>query len=119
MASRNESLLRHGWKFTQNDDSLSRNAVYDDSRWQKVTVPHDWAIYGPFDRKHDLQKVAVTQDGETRATLKTGRSGGLPYMGTGWYRTTFDVPQGKNAAMHSAIISSSSITQSIRINSLV
>ncbi len=99
MASRNESLLRHGWKFTQNDDSLSRNAVYDDSRWQKVTVPHDWAIYGPFDRKHDLQKVAVTQDGETRATLKTGRSGGLPYMGTGWYRTTFDVPKGKNATL--------------------
>ena len=24
-------------------------------------------------------------------TVKTGRTGGLPYMGVGWYRTFFDV----------------------------
>ncbi len=53
---------------------------------------HDWAIYGPFDRDNDLQEVAITQNGEKVATWKTGRTGGLPYVGTGWYRTTFDVP---------------------------
>ena len=56
-----------------------------------MTVPHDWAIYGPFDRNQDLQMVAVTQNGETVASAKTGRTGGLPYTGVGWYRTSFDV----------------------------
>lgn len=55
-----------------------------------MTVPHDWAIYGPFDRNNDLQNVAVTQNMEKEASLKTGRTGGLPYVGIGWYRTSFD-----------------------------
>ena len=57
-----------------------------------VTVPHDWAIYGPFDRSHDLQKVAVEQNGEKEETWKTGRTGGLPYVGKGWYRTAVNIP---------------------------
>lgn len=55
--------------------------------WQQVTVPHDWAIYGPFDRKNDLQNVTVWQNGETFPSIKTGRTGGLPYMGSAWYKT--------------------------------
>lgn len=61
------------------------------AKWQEVTVPHDWAISGPFDRSNDLQEVAVVQNGETEATWKTGRSGGLPYMGRGEYRTTINL----------------------------
>lgn len=68
---------------------------FDDKQWEAVTVPHDWAIYGPFDRRHDLQEVAVTQNLETAASVKTGRTGGLPYVGVGWYRTTFEAPAGK------------------------
>ena len=63
---------------------------FDDSSWESVTVPHDWAIYGPFDRENDLQDVLVAQNLETRPTLKTGRTGGLPYIGTGWYRRMID-----------------------------
>ena len=94
-AQRSETLLRHGWRFTQTDDDAAASENFDDSGWQSVAVPHDWAITGPFDRKHDLQNVAVTQDGEKKASLKTGRSGGLPYMGTGWYRLNFDAEPGK------------------------
>ena len=72
---RQETLLDH-WEFSR--DSVS---------WEDVTVPHDWAIYGPFDRNNDLQVVAVTQNFETELTAHTGRTGGLPYMGKGWYRT--------------------------------
>ena len=36
-----------------------------------------------------MQDVAIVQDMEKKASLKTGRTGGLPYMGVGWYRTTF------------------------------
>ena len=34
--------------------------------------------------------MQVTQNNETTASEKTGRTGGLPYEGVGWYRTTFD-----------------------------
>lgn len=63
----------------------------DSAAWKSVTIPHDWAIYGPFDRNNDLQKVTIEQNGETEATWKTGRTGGLPYVGKGYYKTTFEV----------------------------
>lgn len=75
------SQMLKSWEFSR--DSL---------KWENVTVPHDWAIYGPFDRKYDLQKVAVEQNGEKEETWKTGRTGGLPYLGKGWYRTTVNIP---------------------------
>lgn len=53
-----------------------------------VTIPHDWAISGPFDRSNDLQEVVVVQNGESEPTWKTGRSGGLPWMGRAVYRAS-------------------------------
>jgi beta-galactosidase len=47
-------------------------ATFDDRAWEQVTLPHDWAIAGPF--------------------LTTGPHGGmgrLPSPGIGWYRKTF------------------------------
>lgn len=78
-AQRSDVLLRN-WEFAP--DSIA---------WQNVTIPHDWAIYGPFDRANDLQYVAVQQNGETEETWKTARSGGLPFIGKGFYKTTFEV----------------------------
>lgn len=89
-AQRNEQLLEEGWRFTKGDVTDAATPGFNDSRWESVTVPHDWAIYGPFSRENDLQNVAVTQNFETQASIKTGRTGGLPYVGVGWYRTTFD-----------------------------
>ena len=31
----------------------------DSVEWQSVRIPHDWAIAGPFDKKWDLQNVAI------------------------------------------------------------
>lgn len=90
-AQRIETTLSDGWSFHRGDAAGAERPDYDDSRWQRVIVPHDWAIYGPFSRDNDLQVVAVTQNGETEATEHTGRTGGLPYVGVGWYRRTFDV----------------------------
>lgn len=92
---RTETLLEKGWKFMKGDVADAMKPDFDDKQWEAVTVPHDWAIYGPFDRSHDLQEVAVTQNLETAASVKTGRTGGLPYVGVGWYRTTFEAPAGK------------------------
>lgn len=73
------------WQFRRDHDASAQ------SGWQDVRIPHDWAIAGPFDRANDLQEVAVIQNGETQATWKTGRTGGLPYMGKGCYRTHVDI----------------------------
>lgn len=84
-AERRITTLKAGWEFTKGRPDATTS-------WQKVRVPHDWAIYGPFDRANDLQTVAVEQNGETEKTEKTGRTGGLPFIGQGTYRTVFQVP---------------------------
>ncbi len=84
-AKRTETTLNSGWEFTKGRPSAS-------TRWQQVRVPHDWAIYGPFDRANDLQTTAVEQNGEKEETVKTGRTGGLPFIGQGTYRISFNVP---------------------------
>ena len=74
-AQRTEINLNEGWMF-------SRDSV----QWQEVNIPHDWAIAGPFDKKWDLQTVAIEQNGEKEKTEKSGRSGALPWIGKGFYR---------------------------------
>lgn len=98
-AQRSEYLLEKGWKFTKGEVSDAEAPSFNDTKWETVTIPHDWAISGPFDKNNDLQNVAVTQNFETQASLKTGRTGGLPYVGTGWYRTTFHSTPGKQTTL--------------------
>src|SRR6185369_5622337 len=49
-------------------------ADFDDSGWKRVSVPHDWAIEGPF-----------TSSGG-------GGMGRLPSAGIAWYRRKLDIP---------------------------
>lgn len=81
---RSETILKE-WEFRKGHDIEATEG------WERVNVPHDWAIYGPFDKANDLQTVAVVQNGEDVATEKTGRTGGLPYMGKGAYRRTLEI----------------------------
>lgn len=63
------------WKFAKGDLEEAIEAAYDDSNWELVDLPHDWAISGPF------------------APLKSpGNTGKLPWRGEGWYRKSFDLP---------------------------
>ena len=82
---RQEVILNDGWQFS-----------HDQKTWQTVRVPHDWAISGPFDKKWDLQVVAIEQNGEKEATEKSGRSGALPWIGEGYYKRDFTIPEGFN-----------------------
>lgn len=97
--SRVETSLTDGWKFHRGEADGAFMPGYDDSGWDKVSVPHDWAITGPFSIENDLQNVQIVQNMETKASLKTGRTGGLPYVGVGWYRTEFSVPDGMTAEL--------------------
>jgi len=47
---------------------------FDDSRWRRLDLPHDWAVEGPFDQ------------------ALPGETAKLPYAGVGWYRKTFVLP---------------------------
>ncbi len=83
---RTETIMKE-WEFRHGHE------IEATAGWEAVSVPHDWAIYGPFDRSNDLQTVAVVQNGEKTATEKTGRTGGLPYMGKGAYRRTLEISE--------------------------
>ena len=78
---RQEITLTDNWQFS-----------HDGQTWQTVSVPHDWAISGPFDKKWDLQMVAIEQNGEKTPTEKSGRSGALPWIGEGHYKRTISIP---------------------------
>ena len=73
------------WQFRKGHDLSASEG------WEEVRIPHDWAISGPFDRANDLQNVTFIQNGEQTASWKTGRSGGLPWMGKGCYRTVISL----------------------------
>ncbi|KAI1130498.1 glycoside hydrolase superfamily [Nemania abortiva] len=53
---------------------------FDDSSWETVRVPHDWAIQGPFYVGDDVPVG--------------GGMGRLPVQGVGWYRRTITVKAG-------------------------
>jgi hypothetical protein len=59
-------------EISKGDFEAAYKVNFNDSKWESVTVPHDWAIYGPFDV--DIQKVAIVQNGENVAT-ENGRTG--------------------------------------------
>ena len=67
--------LDRNWLFNKGDATGADQAAFADSGWRPVSVPHDWAIEGPFD-----QNAATT-----------GRGGYVP-SGIGWYRTHFTLP---------------------------
>ena len=64
------------WNFLQADTPGAETNHFDDSTWQKLDVPHDWSIAGPFSE-----------------TNKTGGAGGFLPSGVGWYRKHFTLPE--------------------------
>lgn len=67
-----------GWLFHKGTVKGAESADFDDSAWRRQTLPHDWAIEGPFSSDYNA------------------RTGGLPVHGTGWYRKHFKVPANWN-----------------------
>lgn len=76
------------WKFVRGDQPGAEKVKYDDSQWQQVNVPHEWSIFGPFDKKYD---VPLKDYMKWVRWTKDGAQGFLP-RGMGWYRKTFEVP---------------------------
>ncbi|MDD3321389.1 MAG: glycoside hydrolase family 2 TIM barrel-domain containing protein [Paludibacter sp.] len=62
------------WKFLQTDIKGAETVSFDDSKWSKLDVPHDWSIEGAYDQNNP-----------------TSRGGGYLPSGIGWYRKSFTV----------------------------
>lgn len=86
--------LRDNWKFTRIPQLAALEPNCDDAHWETVKVPHDWAIAGPFAKEHDMvSRVRKGQVDIEAGTIQiSGRSGGLPHIGEGWYRRWIDIP---------------------------
>lgn len=114
--SRTEFLLEKNWKFSRSESVNFADPSFNDKGWQSVVVPHDWAIYGPFSSKNDMQNVAILQDGQTEATEHAGRTGGLPFVGVGLYRTQFEVPQYKKGKRVTVLFDGAMANSEVYVN---
>lgn len=94
--TRSVQTFNEGWKFIKQDVANGEQPGLNTDTWLSVEVPHDWAITGPFNKEIDKQTVLIEQNLENVASEKTGRTGGLPYIGVGWYRKTFEAPDFKS-----------------------
>lgn len=73
--ARDVRLFDEGWLFLLGDEPEMAQPGYDDSRWRRLSLPHDWAIEGDFS-----------------ATNPSGAGGGALPGGVGWYRKHFRLP---------------------------
>jgi beta-galactosidase len=64
------------WAFNQGDVQGAEKADFDQNKWRKLNVPHDWSIEGTYDK-----------------TNLTARGGGYLPSGIGWYRKTFNLDE--------------------------
>ena len=65
--------LNRDWRFHLGDEVGADYMGHDDRAWQKVTLPHDWSVAYPFDKRN------------------ASGTGYLP-GGTAWYRKRFALP---------------------------
>jgi len=63
------------WKFAKGENKTAERMKFNDSKWEVVRLPHDWAISGPFNEKEN------------------GYAGKLPWSRVGWYHKTFTLDE--------------------------
>lgn len=75
-------LFDYGWLFMKDSLVDAQQINYDDSKWKKIELPHDWSV-------EDLpnQSDSVIGPFTTKSVGKTAT--GYTVGGTGWYRKHF------------------------------
>ena len=74
-ADSRRKLFDFGWRFSLSADDNATTTQFDDSRWRKIDLHHDWSIEGTVNKQNPA-----------------GNDGGYYPTGTGWYRKTFTLP---------------------------
>jgi beta-galactosidase len=106
---REQLLFDFGWKFTfghgadpskdlgfgfgQGDfaktgDFKFAKADFDDSKWRRLDLPHDWAVELPF--VHDDARIGDDVPLRSHGYKPLGRR--YPETSVGWYRRVFEIP---------------------------
>lgn len=70
---RKRQSFNQDWLFKKTTDSSTKDITYKDADWRKLSLPHDFAIEGPFKPEYNL------------------RTGGLPIFDKAWYRKYFKI----------------------------
>ena len=79
---RSERKMKFGddWKFKLvnkyniNDTSVQADGVdYDDSSWDNVDLPHDWAIYGTYENSNGVRAAQGSLAGGADSDRRKGR----------------------------------------------
>ena len=102
VAPREQLLFDFGWKFqfghgsdpardlgfgygqgdfAKTGDFAFSKAKFDDSKWRKLNLPHDWAVELPFVRDEEQQSHGYKPLGRR-----------YPETSVGWYRREFEIP---------------------------
>jgi beta-galactosidase len=76
-AQRQRLSMDPGWRFTLGDPAGAAQPGFDDRRWRRLDLPHDWSI-----------------EGRPRQDAPAGGRGGYFPTGIGWYRKAFRPPAG-------------------------
>lgn len=63
--------LETDWKFQRGDPENAATPAFDDGDWDRIEIPHDWSIEGPWDEENP-----------------GGQQQGFASGGIGWYRRT-------------------------------
>jgi beta-galactosidase len=84
------TLFDKDWRFHRGGAQGAEAPGFDDSKWRKVDLPHDWSIEDLPGTNSPFDPVAISQV-----------SGGFTVGGSGWYRKTFSIPaHQKNKRIH-------------------
>ena len=97
--ARDVRLFDEGWLFLLGDEPEMAQPGYDDSRWRRLSLPHDWAIEGDFS-----------------ATNPSGAGGGALPGGVGWYRKHFRLPATEGARRYYLAFDGAYMNSTVYVN---
>src|SRR5574341_101165 len=75
LAQRQRLSMDPGWRFVLGDSTGAERPGFDDTRWRRLDLPHDWSI-----------------EGTPQQDAPAGGRGGYFPTGIGWYRKAFRLP---------------------------
>ena len=83
-----DQSLDSDWRFLRADAPGAENPAFDDSKWRRLDVPHDWSIED-LPPKENSGRVGPFAPGESENRHFTANTVG----GIGWYRRRFIAPE--------------------------
>ncbi|MCC8627151.1 beta-galactosidase GalA [Xanthomonas vesicatoria] len=72
------------------DTATAAQLAFDDSAWQQVDLPHDWAVTLPF--RPEPISASMSEEDPAAAHGYKALGTSFPETSVGWYRRTLEIP---------------------------